>query len=66
MAATVDEVTAGSMVVAAVVVAQGLNSVAVPAGTAAVLASGSVATAAIAQYHQSCPSEFDCPRNNRK
>ena len=65
MAATVDEVTAGSMVVAAVVVAQGSISVAVP-GTAAVLASGSVVTAAIAQYHQSCPSEFDCPRNNCK
>ena len=65
MAATVDEVTAGSMVVAAVVVAQGSISVAVP-GTAAVLASGSVATAAVAQYHQSCHSEFDFQRDNCK
>ena len=50
MAATVEEVTADSMVVAAVVLAQDSISVAVP-GTAAVLASCSVATVAVAQYH---------------
>lgn len=61
MAAAVGEVVSGSMVVA-VVVPRGSMSVAV-AVNAAVLAAGPTTTAAAAQYHPCCDSEFDCPQN---